>query len=129
MVVIESFDDGGGVGSFGRAQESLCVAGAGGAQGELDAARGFGVVVAVDISGFQLSGQVALGQDAPGSGREWREPFPGGARGPPVEVGRGVLSLARSVCTCPSPAFWAGPSLEGAGRGSAAPALRAPSEK
>lgn len=71
MVVLGSFDDGGGVGSLGRAQESLCVAGAGrGAQGELDAARGFGVVVAVDISGFQLSGQVAPGQDAPGSGRE-----------------------------------------------------------
>lgn len=117
MVVIESFDDGGGVGSFGRAQESLCVAGAGGAQGELDAARGFGVVVAVDISGFQLSGQVALGQDAPGSGREWREPFPGGARGPPVEVGRGVLSLARSVLYLPLPCVLGGAFFGGGGAG------------
>ena len=73
------------------------------------------MVVAVDISGFQLSGQVAPAQDAPGSGIERREPFPGGAWGPPVEVGRGVLSLGRSILYLPLPCILGGASSGGAG--------------
>lgn len=58
----------------------------------------FRVLLAVGISGFQLSGQVV---SRAGHLWEWkgaeREPFLGGVWGPPVEVGGGVLSLARSV--------------------------------
>lgn len=64
----------------------------------------FRVLLAVDISGFQLSGQVVSRAGHPW---EWkgadRELFLGKVRGPLVEEGRGVLSLARSVLYLPLP--------------------------
>lgn len=75
------------------------MAGAGrGARGELDATHGFSGVVSCGHQWFPVKWAGGL------QGRhlwEWkgaeREPFLGGVRGPPVEVGRGVLSLVRSV--------------------------------
>ena len=115
MVVLGSFDDGGGIASLGRAQESLCVAGAGGgAQGELDAARGFGLVVTVDISGFQLSGQVAWGRTplgVAGSGESLSWEGRGGHRWRWAEG----LSLVRSILYLPLPCVLGGASSGGAG--------------